>query len=207
MAPPWRVALADKLDTLVGFWAIGEKPTGSGDPYQLRRAALGVIRIVLENDLRIAAIAVRSHRNSTEAPLQAELRENEAGAGSEADVRTTTSFNRRQIVARTRDGPARLLRRAAEGPSARQGCAPRPHRRDLLAARPGRPRAHRQARRGADRVPEDRRRRQPLGWRQARAEHPLHRGEEGQDELRRRPTIARCCRSRRRWRSPPRSKA
>jgi glycyl-tRNA synthetase beta chain len=47
------VSLADKLDTLVGFWAIGEKPTGSGDPYQLRRAALGVIRIVLENDLRL----------------------------------------------------------------------------------------------------------------------------------------------------------
>ena len=47
------VALADKLDTLVGFWAIGEKPTGSGDPYQLRRAALGVIRILLENDLRL----------------------------------------------------------------------------------------------------------------------------------------------------------
>ena len=46
------VALADKLDTLVGFWAIDEKPTGSGDPYQLRRAALGVIRICLENDLR-----------------------------------------------------------------------------------------------------------------------------------------------------------
>ena len=48
------VALADKLDTLVGFWAIDEKPTGSGDPYQLRRAALGVIRIVLENDLRLS---------------------------------------------------------------------------------------------------------------------------------------------------------
>jgi glycyl-tRNA synthetase beta chain len=47
------VALADKLDTLVGFWAIDEKPTGSGDPYQLRRAALGIIRIVLENDLRL----------------------------------------------------------------------------------------------------------------------------------------------------------
>jgi len=47
------VALADKLDTLAGFWAIGEKPTGSGDPYQLRRAALGAIRIVLENDLRL----------------------------------------------------------------------------------------------------------------------------------------------------------
>ena len=40
------VALADKLDTLVGFWAIDEKPTGSKDPYALRRAALGVIRIV-----------------------------------------------------------------------------------------------------------------------------------------------------------------
>ncbi|MHB2166942.1 glycine--tRNA ligase subunit beta [Alsobacter sp. R-9] len=47
------VALADKLDTLVGFWAIDEKPTGSKDPYALRRAALGVIRIVLENDIRL----------------------------------------------------------------------------------------------------------------------------------------------------------
>jgi glycyl-tRNA synthetase beta chain len=47
------VALADKLDTLVGFWAIDEKPTGSKDPYALRRAALGVIRIVIENELRL----------------------------------------------------------------------------------------------------------------------------------------------------------
>jgi glycyl-tRNA synthetase beta chain len=46
------VALADKLDTLVGFWAIDEKPTGSKDPYALRRAALGVIRIILENSVR-----------------------------------------------------------------------------------------------------------------------------------------------------------
>ena len=52
------VALADKLDTLVGFWAINEKPTGSGDPYQLRRAALGVIRIVLENDLRVSLVRI-----------------------------------------------------------------------------------------------------------------------------------------------------
>ncbi|MFL4974093.1 MAG: glycine--tRNA ligase subunit beta [Microvirga sp.] len=43
------VALADKIDTLVGFWAIDEKPTGSKDPYALRRAALGVVRLVLEN--------------------------------------------------------------------------------------------------------------------------------------------------------------
>ena len=56
------VALADKLDTLVGFWAIGEKPTGSGDPYQLRRAALGIIRIVLENDLRLPLLtAIKKH--------------------------------------------------------------------------------------------------------------------------------------------------
>ena len=45
------VALADKLDTLVGFWAIDEKPTGSKDPYALRRAALGVIRILVENNI------------------------------------------------------------------------------------------------------------------------------------------------------------
>jgi glycyl-tRNA synthetase beta chain len=47
------VALADKLDTLVGFWAIDEKPTGSKDPYALRRAALGVIRLILENGVRL----------------------------------------------------------------------------------------------------------------------------------------------------------
>jgi glycyl-tRNA synthetase beta chain len=46
------VALADKIDTLVGFWAIDEKPTGSKDPYALRRAALGVIRLILESKLR-----------------------------------------------------------------------------------------------------------------------------------------------------------
>jgi glycyl-tRNA synthetase beta chain len=47
------VALADKLDQLTGFFAIGEKPTGSGDPYALRRAALGVIRIIRENGIRL----------------------------------------------------------------------------------------------------------------------------------------------------------
>ena len=47
------VALADKIDTLVGFWAIDEKPTGSKDPYALRRAALGVIRIIIDNELRL----------------------------------------------------------------------------------------------------------------------------------------------------------
>lgn len=47
------VALADKLDTLAGFWAIDEKPTGSKDPFALRRAALGVIRLILTNSLRL----------------------------------------------------------------------------------------------------------------------------------------------------------
>lgn len=60
------VALADKIDVLVGFWAIDEKPTGSKDPYALRRAALGVIRIVLDNALRLQlATTFRSRLGST----------------------------------------------------------------------------------------------------------------------------------------------
>ncbi len=47
------VALADKIDTLVGFWAIDEKPTGSKDPFALRRAALGLIRVLVENNIRL----------------------------------------------------------------------------------------------------------------------------------------------------------
>ena len=54
------VALADKLDTLTGFWAIDEKPTGSKDPFALRRAALGVVRLVLEQQLSIALLEVIS---------------------------------------------------------------------------------------------------------------------------------------------------
>ncbi|MEA2934739.1 MAG: glycyl-tRNA synthetase beta chain [Variibacter sp.] len=52
------VALADKIDALVGFWSIGEKPTGSKDPYALRRAALGVIRILLTNGIRLPLLRV-----------------------------------------------------------------------------------------------------------------------------------------------------
>ncbi|MEP1538903.1 MAG: glycine--tRNA ligase subunit beta [Paracoccaceae bacterium] len=52
------VALADKIDTLTGFWAIDEKPTGSKDPFALRRAGLGVIRLILENDLRMDLVSV-----------------------------------------------------------------------------------------------------------------------------------------------------
>jgi glycyl-tRNA synthetase beta chain len=80
------VALADKIDMLVGFWAIDEKPTGSKDPFALRRAALGVIRIVIENKLRLRLretlwrhfAAVRKDEALAEAiailgPLQAEI--------------------------------------------------------------------------------------------------------------------------------------
>jgi glycyl-tRNA synthetase beta chain len=51
------VALADKIDILVGFWAIDEKPTGSKDPYALRRAALGVIRLLADNSLRVSLVS------------------------------------------------------------------------------------------------------------------------------------------------------
>jgi glycyl-tRNA synthetase beta chain len=59
------VALADKIDTLVGFWAIDEKPTGSKDPYALRRAALGVIRLVIDNKIRmpLLAVAAKARKN------------------------------------------------------------------------------------------------------------------------------------------------
>ncbi len=58
------VALADKLDTLTGFWAIDEKPTGSKDPFALRRAALGVIRLVLVNGLRMSLLSAIERANS-----------------------------------------------------------------------------------------------------------------------------------------------
>jgi glycyl-tRNA synthetase beta chain len=54
------VALADKIDTLVGFWTIDEKPTGSKDPFALRRAALGVIRLIIENNMRLSLLDVFS---------------------------------------------------------------------------------------------------------------------------------------------------
>ncbi|MEM8970552.1 MAG: glycine--tRNA ligase subunit beta [Pseudomonadota bacterium] len=86
------VALADKLDTLIGFWSIDEKPTGSGDPYQLRRAALGVIRILLENDLRLPLItAVKQHavpeRWGSSAGITSEFGDVEAWQGVSIDPR------------------------------------------------------------------------------------------------------------------------
>ncbi len=72
------VALADKIDTLVGFWAIDEKPTGSKDPFALRRAALGVIRLIVENKLRLPLLALfRSSWDSFEG-IGADSRREEA---------------------------------------------------------------------------------------------------------------------------------
>ena len=66
------VALADKIDTLTGFWAIDEKPTGSKDPYALRRAALGVIRLVLGNGVRMGQLSlVQTAMTVLSAQLQA----------------------------------------------------------------------------------------------------------------------------------------
>jgi glycyl-tRNA synthetase beta chain len=69
------VSLADKIDTLVGFFGIGEKPTGSKDPYALRRAALGIIRIVLENRLRLPLAQVFRAASFVDKALDADLLE------------------------------------------------------------------------------------------------------------------------------------
>jgi glycyl-tRNA synthetase beta chain len=101
------VALADKLDTLVCFWTIGEKPTGSGDPYQLRRAALGVIRIVLENDLRLPLIEILEKAGSrylgfvtpSDAHLKRELsRETKSHHKKPADVTAAAEERARQLT-------------------------------------------------------------------------------------------------------------
>ena len=94
------VALADKIDMLVGFWAIDEKPTGSKDPFALRRAALGIIRIVIDNELRLPLrdtlwrhfAAVRKDEALAEAiailgPLHADI-----AALSAADVETAVKL-------------------------------------------------------------------------------------------------------------------
>jgi glycyl-tRNA synthetase beta chain len=74
------VALADKVDTLVGFFAIDEKPTGSKDPFALRRAALGVIRLVLENKLRIGLLDLFAAAHRQYAGLDQKASEAVAGA-------------------------------------------------------------------------------------------------------------------------------
>ncbi len=79
------VALADKLDTLVGFWAIDEKPTGSKDPFALRRAALGVIRLILSQDWKFPLLPLlhSAYTSLKEGQVQRKLREFETKLASE----------------------------------------------------------------------------------------------------------------------------
>jgi glycyl-tRNA synthetase beta chain len=93
------VALADKLDTLVGFWAIDEKPTGSKDPYALRRAALGVIRIILENGLKLPLNAVirATIRQAARHEIQTIQRISEF-EGSPSEQRDFLEFNNIPII-------------------------------------------------------------------------------------------------------------
>jgi glycyl-tRNA synthetase beta chain len=91
------VALADKLDTLVGFWAIDEKPTGSKDPYALRRAALGVVRLALsgERKLELSKLFALVFSWHDEARIEKELEDYEAAltAGNSGDIDGEEDFD------------------------------------------------------------------------------------------------------------------
>ncbi len=80
------VALADKLDSLRTFFGIGEKPTGSGDPYALRRCALGVIRIILENRLRLHLKPLLNHDDELFGFIIERLRVKLRGEGKRFDI-------------------------------------------------------------------------------------------------------------------------
>ena len=144
------VALADKLDTLVGFWAIDEKPTGSKDPYALRRAALGVIRIILDNQASIAARRMlRLLMPSSERirPLRSFHEHASIAAGRWSSGNELKTSGAAHQISQTDDAlvisvsefrtamsrSARLLRRSPESPAPRAGRAPRPRRRCLRA--------------------------------------------------------------------------
>lgn len=113
------VALADKIDTLTGFWAIDEKPTGSKDPYALRRAALGVIRLVLGNGLRLQLSARLVERHVLSGLLMlkgAEFRLRGEKIGSEDLIKLLTSEELKDISYRLVDSDSgasedRLLER------------------------------------------------------------------------------------------------
>ncbi len=86
------VALADKIDTLTGFWAIDEKPTGSKDPYALRRAALGVIRLALENGLRLPLVRIMA------TSFAFQLRDMKARSKSEANLAVNALAKKAELV-------------------------------------------------------------------------------------------------------------
>ena len=172
------VALADKLDMLVGFWAIDEKPTGSKDPYALRRAALGVIRIVLENQLRIPLNPVLFRS------LDAHVI---GGVLTERDESLVLSdllaFFADRLKVHLRDQGARHDLIDAVFSLSDQD--------DLLLIVA--------SRRGAREISRNGRRRHPPCRHQARRQHSAHRGEEGRQGLRsapRSPSSSNCPRKR-----------
>jgi glycyl-tRNA synthetase beta chain len=101
------VALADKLDILVGFWAIDEKPTGSKDPYALRRAALGVIRILLENSIRLKLVPVFNvhamNVDKTVEELAHERGKKQGGLYTAATGHTTVEWGGKQVRTNSTD--------------------------------------------------------------------------------------------------------
>jgi glycyl-tRNA synthetase beta chain len=101
------VALADKIDTLVGFWAIDEKPTGSKDPYALRRAALGVIRLVLENQLRLKITPIADeHLSAVRTSMEAAHARQQTEEGLKSGLGhfdVMQNFAGREVTGRTLD--------------------------------------------------------------------------------------------------------
>lgn len=96
------VAMAEKLDTLVGFFAIDEKPTGSKDPYALRRAALGVIRLVLENGARFGLVDVTA-RPAARVLLEGARRAAEQKWQQVEDLKGMTADKAGKIFSRMRE--------------------------------------------------------------------------------------------------------
>jgi glycyl-tRNA synthetase beta chain len=93
------VALADKIDTLAGFWFHNEKPTSSGDPFALRRATLGVIRLIVENQLRVSLLPL--FRRGLSLHLNAEI------SGDDAKASDLRAFFRDRLKVQLREQGAR----------------------------------------------------------------------------------------------------
>ncbi len=149
------VALADKIDTLVGFWAIDEKPTGSKDPYALRRAALGVIRILIANDVRLRlwdafSSATTIYRESNNARVTAGI---DGWIAQGHQTGESVGETLRRVVKGFGDfGTSRLLRRPPQSPTSRARRASRSRRCRIRTRRSGRSADGGPPRRGTRRV-------------------------------------------------------
>ncbi|NHT78838.1 glycine--tRNA ligase subunit beta [Rhizobiaceae bacterium CRRU44] len=100
------LALADKLDTLIGFWAIEEKPTGSKDPYQLRRHALGVLRIMFERKIRVSLLQVfASHGARVLQDSLATIQDqSKGGIGVRGPLRKLRPYWEAQVIEKAKEG-------------------------------------------------------------------------------------------------------